>query len=347
MDKKIVGIVYAYDANDEYKAVVDCGFKWIRVGIPFPWEDKMEGKLSNRYLKAKETCKEATADGLSIMGATFGMGAYMINREDKSDTETKWRDSIPDFAGVKGSDEYYANIRKAAEFMCEDLKGLVHGLWQCMNEIDIPTFAGTYSDDIVSDTARALADGIVKADPKAMCGINLSHYHDDALKIADLVYRDGHNFKYLGDDQYFGSWQSKDVDAWIEVIDIFYARYGLPVLVNEWGYSSGGKVAPERPDPKILPLGWPDVCYLKSWFNQVEGGHTPEVQAEYLRKGLKIFADHPHVLGSFMFCWKDAVHCYHCGQTECPAECYWGIVDSDSKPKVSYHVVKDAIKEYY
>ncbi|MFV0400375.1 MAG: hypothetical protein ACK5LX_07105 [Oscillospiraceae bacterium] len=48
-----------------------------------------------------------------------------------------------------------------------------------------------------------------------------------------------------------------------------------------------------------------------------------------------------------MFCWKDAKHCYHCGQTECPAECFWGIVDNDGEPKAAYYAVKKAIAEYY
>jgi hypothetical protein len=71
------------------------------------------------------------------------------------------------------------------------------------------------------------------------------------------------------------------------------------------------------------------------------------VQAEYFQRGHEIFAKHPHVLGSFMFCWRDAHNCYHCGQEECPAECFWGIVDKDCVPKPAYYAVKDAIAKYY
>lgn len=342
--EKIVGIVYAYDARDEYADVYDCGFRWIRSGVPFPWEDRMDGELSPRYLRAKENCRKAKAAGLNILGDTFGMGCW---RFDASDGTTRWRDDIPAFVGEKGTEEYYANLRHACAFIARDMQGLVDDLWQCMNEIDNPTFAGPYSAQIVADTARAQAEGIVSAAPKAKCGINLSRYCGEAVTMADMVYREGHAFGYIGDDQYFGSWQGKDIEAWNYVIEELHKRYDLPVLINEWGYSSGGKVMAQRPDPALLPPGWPDVCYEKSWFHDVPGGHTEEVQAAYIRRGLEIFAENPHVLGSFLFCWKDAVHCYHCGQTECPSECFWGIIRADKSRKPAYDAARESIARLY
>lgn len=342
--KKIVGIVYAYDTGDEYDMVKDLGIRWIRLNIPFPWSDKMFGTLSDEYVLCKQQFIEAHENGMLIMPSTPGMGGFTF---DEKLGKTCWHDSFPDFAGVKGTRVYYEQVAAATKFICEDLGDLASDMWQCMNEIDITVFSNDYPDEIIANTARASAEGIVSANPKAGCGINLSQYYDRGVYMADLVYRPGHAFKYIGVDQYFGSWQEKTVEAWTDVIDALYAHYQLPVLANEWGYSSGGSLAAVHPDPNDLPIGWPDVCYVKSWFHEVEGGHTPEVQAEYLRRGHEIFANHPHVLGSFMFCWRDAHHCYHCGQSECPAECFWGIVDLDCKPKPAYYAVKKAIAEYY
>lgn len=342
--EKIVGIVYAYDARDEYADVYDCGFRWIRSGVPFPWKDEMFGTLSPRYLRAKEGCRKAKAAGLKIMGDTFGMGCWCY---EESDGVTRWRNSIPAFAGEKGMAEYYDSVRKVCVFVAADLRGLVDGLWQCMNEIDIPTFAGPYDPQIIADTARAQAEGIVSAAPKAMCGINLSHYCEEALAMADQVYRPGHAFRYIGDDQCFGSWQGKTVEMWNAVINELQARYDLPVLVNEWGYSSGGEVASQRPAPALLPPGWPDVCYEKKWFHDVPGGHTEAVQAEYIRRGLEIFAENPPCAGVLPFLLEGAVHCYHCGQPDCPSECYWGIVDSRKQPKLAWYAAKEAIACYY
>lgn len=342
--EKVLGIVYAYDVLEAWQEIKDIGFEWLRMELCFPWKDGMFGTLSKEYQVCRDHIKKAYEKGMKIMPVTPGMGGYFYDPEEH---RTYYQDSWPAFAGVKGTAEYYENVTRTTEFMCNDVKDYTGGLWQCMNEIDIPTFSGHYSREITTQTARASAAGIMRAWPEALCGINLSHCHEDALQIADLVYAPGHAFGYIGDDQYFGSWQGKMVEGWNQVIDTLYDRYHLPVLANEWGYSSGGRTMRCRPDPSILPEGLPDVCYEKAWFHEVEGGHTDTVQAEYLRRGLEIFAEHPHALGSFLFCFKDAAHCYHCGASDCPSECYWGITDVEGHPKKAYEAVKKAIKSYY
>ncbi len=342
--EKIIGIVYAYDPIDAYDTIRGLGFNWMRMHIPFPWEDRMFGTPSRFYLRAREEIRKAVNAGFKVMPTTPGMGGYRFDPETKT---TRFRDDWPAFAGEKGTEEYFENVAAAMEFAARDLGDLSGGIWQVMNEIDTFQFSGDYSDEVVAGTARASAQGIVRADPKALCGINLSRYYDRGLEIADLCYAPGHAFGYIGDDQYFGSWQGKDVESWNTVIDALHERYQLPVIANEWGYSSGGRVLPKRPDPKLIPPGLNDVCYMKAWYHEVEGGHTEEVQAKYLRRGLQIFAENPNVLGSFLFCYKDAAHCYHCGADDCPAEDYWGIVDKNEKPKKAFYAVSEAIKEYY
>ena len=86
---------------------------------------------------------------------------------------------------------------------------------------------------------------------------------------------------------------------------------------------------------------------MKKWFHEAKGGHTPEVQADYFRRGHRIFAQNPHCLGSFMFYWRDAYHCYHCGASDCPGRVLLGIVDTQCRPKPAYYAVKEALAEYY
>ena len=341
---KILGIVYAYTPEKRYDMVLDLGVQWIRLGVGFPWTDKMFGTRSPHWEHMKEEFRIAVDAGLKVMPGTPGMGGWSFNKEENI---TKWHDSWPDFVGEKGTREYYDNVRATAKFMCEDLGPLAGNLWQCMNEIDIPTFSGDYPVEVAVDTCRATAEGIMEANPDALCGTNFAGWNENARKVGDLLFRPGHKFRYCGDDQYYGSWQGDTVEKWTQTIDEMYERYGLPVLINEWGYSSSGATLTERPDPSLLPDGWPDVCYTKSWFHDVPGGHTPETAAAYFRRGLEIFANHPHVLGNFMFCFSDATNCWHCGQPECPAECSWGLVDVDCKPKPAYWAAKQAIAEYY
>ncbi len=349
--EKILGIEFAYQQipgegreEEQLEMIKALGMRWMRMGISFPWTDKMYGTLSEPYIETKRQIIRNHQHGFEIMISTPGLGAYRFDEELQ---ETRWMESFPDFVGEKGTEEYYENIRRTMAFICEDLGENAGIYWQCMNEIDNPIFASHYSDEIVTQTARASAEGIVRANPKARCGINLSRYDENALRIADLVYAPGHSFYYMGDDQYFGSWQPGDVEDWVWVIDKLYERYGLPVLANEWGYSSGGIYSEEHADPKSIPFGLPEECFTQRWFFQAKGGHTDEVQARFLREGLKIFAEHPHCIGSFIFCWRDAYKCYHCGGETCPSEDYWGIVTKDLKKKPAYDAVKEAIAEYY
>ena len=46
----------------------------------------------------------------------------------------------------------------------------------------------------------------------------------------------------LASTGYAEPWQGHDVEMWNEVIEKLHDHFGLPVLANEWGYSSGGDV---------------------------------------------------------------------------------------------------------
>ncbi len=342
--KKIHGIVYAYDTEDEFEQVKDAGLFWIRINIGFPWKDRMHGELREQYLDAREEIRAAHAAGMKVMPATAPLGGWVYVPEKD---ETAWVDSFPAFVGEKGTDVYYENIRVAMEFTANDLKPFVEDLWQCMNEIDIPTFSNDYPLDVICNTARASAEGILRANPNAMCGINLSSYRPEAVVYADLVHQEPSPMRYIGIDQYFGSWQAGDISSWPPVIDALFERYAVPVLINEWGYSSAGRVITDgdKKPEHLKPEGWPDVCHNLAWFHEVEGGHTEETQAQYIRDGLTVFMQHPHVLGQFIFCWKDAKRCYHCGQEKCPAECFWGITRNDRSFKPAYFVVKELLTQ--
>ena len=63
---------------------------------------------------------------------------------------------------------------------------------------------------------------------------------------------------------------------------------GFPYWRMNGGYSSDGELETEAPDPALIPEGLNEVCYTKKWFNQAEGGHTPQVQADYFKRGHRI-----------------------------------------------------------
>lgn len=342
--EKILGIVYAYTNENHYDMVKALGTSYIRINVPFPWEDKLYGKVSKAWENTKKAFKVAVDAGLKVMPSTPGMGGWGY---DAATNTSCWTDAWPAFVGVPGSDVYYENVKATTEWMCRDLGGLADGLWQCMNELDIPTFRGDYPIEVAVDTCRASAEGIMRANPNALCGTNFAGWYEEVKPIGDLLYRPGHQFRYVGDDQYYGSWQPHTVEKWQETLDEMWDRWKLPILVNEWGYSSAGETLAQPPKPEEITPGWTDVCMNRAWYHECEGGHTEEAQAAYFRRGLEIFAKHPHVLGTFLFCFSDAKTCWHCGQHACPAECFWGITDVNCNPKPAYFAVQEAIKEYF
>ena len=79
----------------------------------------------------------------------------------------------------------------------------------------------------------------------------------------------------------------------------------------------------------------------------MENGHNPEEQADYIRECMKIFAEHPAVIGEFFFRWSDTETCWQCGDPLCPAECAWGIVDVHGNPKPGYYALKESYEKYF
>jgi len=71
--------------------------------------------------------------------------------------------------------------------------------------------------------------------------------------------------------------------------------------------------------------------------------HTPEGQAGFYRGIFPRLVKHPYLLGAFVYCWKDSEKCYACGQSDCPTETRWGLVDVDHKEKPGYYAVRDAL----
>ena len=329
---RIRGVVYAYSPLERWDLVKGLGTDWIRLNVPFPWEDDMNGKISPRWEAVKAKIRSAHDTGLKVMPSTPTIFGYPEG-----------------ICGKIGTPEFFKNVRYATAFMAEDLGDAAPLLWQCMNELDIPTFSGNIPTDICVEACRESARGVMDANPGACCGTNFASWREESRRIGEKLFRGDHPFGYVRDDQYFGSWQGGSVEDWPAVLDGMWDAFGMPILVNEWGYSSGGVTltpeelvnCPDNPE-KLEP-----VCYHHAWCNEMPGGHNEDVQAAYMARGLEIFAEHPHVMGNFMFCFSDAMTCWHCHHENCPAECYWGLCDVNCVPKKAYYAARDTIRRLY
>lgn len=70
--------------------------------------------------------------------------------------------------------------------------------------------------------------------------------------------------------------------------------------------------------------------------------HTPDGQARFFSKTICKFYQKKYVAGMFIYCYSDNQKCYICGQSDCPTETRWGLVDSNGVGKPSYYAVQKA-----
>ena len=130
--------------------------------------------------------------------------------------------------------------------------------------------------------ALCLVGFLKSVNPEAVCGTNFASWREESRRVGDKLFSGGHPFSYVGDDQYFGSWQEGSVEDWPGVLDSMWDAYGLPILVNEWGYSSKGRTL-SREELGFCPdndLHLEPVCYHKAWCNEMPGGHNEDVLLE-------------------------------------------------------------------
>jgi hypothetical protein len=311
---------------------------WVRLSFDFPFDDKLGGKLNEKFLKELEEAKKVRKTGLRIMGVTPLAGAMAYDEKDK---KTAWRPQIPAWAGSIDSDSYYETYQKSCEELGRQTKGIVD-MWQVSNEMDIDVFRGPLSIEQAERFLTAGARGLKQGNAEAKADINPAGLDTGEALFRALYSKPDTPFDYAGIDGYFGSWEPGGPQDWIPVIEKIHDITGKPVLINEWGYSSiqgSGKRLKQKVGNRI--------CEMQKWDNAWGKGHTPEEQAAYAQIALKIFGTYPDVVGCFFYDWGDDAVCYHCGQKGCPSECGWGMVDSLGKPKPVYYTFNSMAHEFF
>jgi hypothetical protein len=327
--KRILGV--SAWSNPNYEMIKAAGIGWVRLTWEFPFEDRIGGKLSAEFLKKLDEAKKVRQMGLHIMGSSplAGIMAY-----DPKDKKTAWRPHVPAWAGPIDSDSYYDTYQKGMEELGRQTQGIVD-IWQISNEMDIDVFRGPLSIEQAERFLIAGARGVKAGNPEAKTDINPARLDNGERMLRDLYSMPDCPFDYVGIDGYFGTWQPGGPEEWIPVIEKIHEITGKQVIINEWGYSSlEGSGKPLKQGIGI------STCQKQKWDNVWGKGHTPEVQAAYVKIALQIFGTYPNVAGCFFYSWGDDPVCYHCGRKGCPSECGWGLVDSEGKPKPAYDVFK-------
>jgi hypothetical protein len=343
MKRLIVGTSASEDADT--KLLKEAGIGWIRQGFPFPIIDRSGGTLSEGYVRAKHATREWMRKGFKVMGITPLVGFEGVTFTRKGPVFT-WSGRAPSWMGELTSDKFADSYRRMCAFLAKDLKGMVD-LWQIGNEWDAQVFSGPLGLRRACELIFAAAEGLKEANPTLCVGTNAAGINKSFYFYGKL-YADPRKryLDYCGVDQYFGSWQDGGPQTWDAHIAELSDITGVPLLINEWGYSAAGGVMNDREKRMSLLHGsYYAGCRFHKWPFVWDRGHTPQVQAKYIKEALTVFTSHrDKIIGLFFYRWEDQQKCW-CGKADCPAETRWGIVDLKGRPKPGFYAFKVGIKK--
>lgn len=332
----------AYPEADE-SLLKEAGIGWVRQGFPVPFEGKIGGRTTDAFHKAKARAEDWNARGMKIMGVTPGPGVMTWKPDEQGKMRGVWNSRYPEWMGELGSEELCQNYQAICGFLADQLHGVVE-MWQIANELNITQFAGSLTPDQASQLALSSAYGLKASDSSLFVGTNMAGLNQAAHQMLKNLHADPDGpINYCGIDCYFGTWSPGGPENWAGVIDELYDISGVKVLVNEWGYSSAGEVMTEDEKELQNKLRIPN-CQLKKWRHAWSGGHTPEIQAQFVKRAYEIFRERREkLLGAFFYRWEDQEKCWQCGEPDCPAETAWGLVDIQGNPKPAFHAFKEGV----
>ena len=351
--------------NENYSQLKDASVEWVRIDIPFPFNN--DGSLSEAYINFKKRAKGYRDNGIKIMAVTPYPSDFI---EYGADIRTE-----------QGTEK----VREIARFLINDMQGFVNG-FQVTNEMGIPRFTLPFTmSDAVKFIGVQLKEmypyrkdiilGYNCAGPQADLHVGLKEYYG---------YCD-----YIGIDIYMGCFFFGTMNMFDALLNYLWAMTKKPIIVQEFGYISGGKpkTAKEKSDvlkkygaenekeakdniesfvenlnPRfkeytkricnndksryydfLFHSDMKDHLYCELPKTTVIPGyeHTPEGQAEFYKYILNHLYNKPFVAGTIIYCYQDSEKCYICGQSDCPVETRWGLVDLNGEPKPSYYAVKE------
>ncbi len=232
--------------NENYEQIKQANLDWIRIDIPYPFDK--DGNIAEGYIGFKNRCRGYVENDIKVMAVTPYAADYIANGADPR---------TPD--GEK-------NARATARFLIDDLRELVAG-YQVTNEMGIPRFTIPLTmDEAIAFIAMHLEEMYPRRGD-AIIGYN------SAGPQADLhsKLRAWHQYcDYVGVDIYLGCFfTAPGFMSWFTAMTRYlYALTGKPVLIQEFGYLSGGK--PKSKQQKLAILRKYGVESEKQAKNNIE-----------------------------------------------------------------------------
>jgi len=358
-------------ADDDFALLSQANIEWERLDAPWPFE--ADGvTLTAGYLGFRQRLADRTAAGMKTMLVTPYPAAYVNNGMDprtpeglaKTAETTKFmvEDLKPYIGAVQISNELGLerfmrplNIEESAQFIIAQLKALhpikgdiLVGYNTAGPQMDLNALVKPYSE-YLDWFGLDIYLGCFFGFPSYMWVFDLAitamwSYMQKPIIMAEFGYMSAGAPKTRAE---------KDA--------LLMERYGYPNEAAVRADPEGFLLAMEAYSPKFadyvrayskgdqnaylfgVDCATHLYCELPANF-VIPGGypHTPEGQAKFYTEVIPRFARYPYVIGEFIYSWKDASACYACGQTDCPQETGWGLLDGQGNPKPAFDAVKEA-----
>lgn len=204
--------------TENFEQIKGANIEWIRIDIPFPYEK--DGTVSKSYENFKEKCRRYQKNGIKVMAVTPYPNEYIEFGADIREKEGKEK------------------IREIAEFIITDMKDCVSGL-QITNEMGIPRFTIPLTLEEASEFIAVNLKAMAPIKGDIIVGYN-SAGPEAGLHSRLLPYMDFCD--YVGVDIYMGCFFTMPGFIWIfeALCRYLWAMTGKPILIQEFGYLSGG-----------------------------------------------------------------------------------------------------------
>jgi len=326
-------------ATADVKLIREAGIGWVRLDFGFPFSGRIGGQVTEQYALQKADAAGLAAKGINIMGVTPLPGIAVRQPDAQGRLTLQWQQWLPAWCGPLGSEQSLEAYEETCAWLAEDLRRFVRA-WQVANELDIEQFAGPLDPRQAADLILHGARGLKSADSSLIVGPNAAG-SDKAYYLFGRLYASNDGLlDYCGIDGYYGTWVPGGPQMWANRIAELHALTGAPVLINEWGFSSAGRLMTQKERRSGL-----SVCQLRKWAHAWGRGHTRQGQALFVQAAFDAFrSQRDGLLGAFFYRWEDQERCWQCGQPDCPAETAWGLVDLQGKPKPSFYALKEGVR---
>lgn len=353
----------------DYELIREGNIEWFRDDIPFPYDK--DGNLSLGYIYWKEEAKEYAENGIRIFGITpypedyieYGLDPRLPeNREAIQDIARFYMEDLRGIVGAfqitneMGIDRftYPLTMEEAYEFVGMQLEAMypiredviIGYNLAALSILDMPIKMWKY---------HKYCD-YVGVDLYLGCFENVLKSADQYLVVLNYVRKVTGKPVILCEFGYIGLGEPKSEEEKLAILkgygynseeearaDIDNFIKALPEeLANEFD-----RYADETPEYRAELMF--DGEFRSHLYRELPEGfglndypHTPEGQAEFFSYIIPKIRSLDFVIGSFVYMWDDTGDCYVCGQTDCPVETKWGLVDNEGNPKPAYYAIQQA-----